>query len=199
MKKIILSTLLPVALFSSMSHATTNVSGGTINFSGAVTDATCTINGNSSANLSVALNPISAEQAGTAEGLIDVGKKAFSLDFSNCSSAKIGKVADVGTPTATPGLQMQFSSPNTISNDGKYLINQETDPEGNPRNVGIAIVLQNTETRPIILNQMLDTKLAGTSATPDTINFYAKYYKVGTQPAEAGVVRTMVTYNITYL
>ncbi|MBD8162260.1 fimbrial protein [Erwinia persicina] len=199
MKKVILSAILPVALFSSMSHATTSVSGGTINFSGAVTDATCTINGNNSANLSVALNPISTEQAGTAEGLIDVGKKAFSLDFSNCSSANIVKAADGKTPVATPSLQMQFSSPNTISNDGKYLINQENNPQGNPRNVGIAIVLQKTETQPIMLNQMLDTKLAGTSATPDTINFYAKYYKVGTQPAEAGVVRTMVTYNITYL
>lgn len=198
MKKVIIGTVLSTLIFSSMCYSETSVSGGTINFTGAVTDATCTINGNNSADLSVVLNPISTEQAGTSEGLIDVGKKAFSLDFSNCSSANIVNTGNGETPT-TPNLQMQFSSPNTISNDGKYLINQENDPQGNPRNVGVAIVLQNTETQPIPLNQMLDTKLGGTSSSPETLNFYAKYYKVGTQPAEAGTVRTMVTYSVTYL
>lgn len=201
MGKIIFIGVISFACASSLSYASTNVSGGTINFTGAVTDATCTINGNSSESLSVVLNPITTQQAGTTEGLIDAGKKSFSLDFSNCSSATKAAKSD-GTDTGTapaPTLKMQFSSPNTISNDGKYLINQENDAQGNPRNVGIAIVLQNKETLPVVLNQKLDTQFTGSSATPDKLNFYAKYYKVGTLAAEAGTVRTMVTYSISYL
>lgn len=194
-KTIIISSIIPFALASALSHAATNASGGTINFSGAVTDSTCTINGNNSASLSVVLSPITTQQAGTAEGLIDAGKKAFSLDFSNCTSAQATK--EQGAAAST--LKMQFSSPNTISNDGKYLINQENNTQGNPRNVGIAIVLQDAETQPIALHQELDTKLAGKSTTPESLNFYAKYYKVGTLAAEAGTVRTMVTYSISYL
>lgn len=197
-KAIFISSVISFACASSFSYATTNVSGGTINFSGAVTDSTCTINGNNSESLSVVLNPITTQQAGTAEGLIDAGKKSFSLDFSNCSSVQAIKEGDSGS-TPAPTLKMQFSSPNTISNDGKYLINQENNLQGNPRNVGIAIVLQNKETQPIPLHQQLDSQLAGNTTTPETLNFYAKYYKVGTLAAEAGTVRTMVTYSISYL
>lgn len=197
MKKLmILSVFSSLSTISFISTASTNVSGGIINFTGAVTDSTCTINGNNPASLSVALNPITTEQAGTSEGLIDAQKKAFSLDFSNCSSAK---TPGVGETRAAPTLKIQFSSSNTISNDGKYLINQESDANGKPRNVGIAIVLQNSETQPIMLNQTLDTKLAGNTSKPETLNFYAKYYKADTQPAEAGTVRTMVTYSVSYL
>ncbi|WP_455812477.1 fimbrial protein [Pseudomonas graminis] len=120
------------------------------------------------------------------------------MDFSNCSSVQAIKGGESGS-TPAPTLKMQFSSPNTISNDGKYLINQENNLQGNPRNVGIAIVLQNKETQPIPLHQQLDSQLAGNSTTPETLNFYAKYYKVGTLAAEAGTVRTMVTYSISYL
>ncbi|MBM7344578.1 fimbrial protein [Pantoea coffeiphila] len=197
MNKIItISSAVSLTVFSYTSLASTNVSGGTINFTGAVTDSTCTINGNNPASLSVALNPITTEQAGTAEGLIDTEKKAFSLDFSNCSSAQ--SAAAGGTQPA-PTLKIQFSSSNTISNDGKYLINQENGPNGQANNVGIAIVLQDSETQPIMLNQALDTKLAGNTSKPDTLNFYAKYYKVDTKPAQAGTVRTMVTYSVSYL
>ncbi|WP_455812479.1 hypothetical protein [Pseudomonas graminis] len=73
-KAIFISSVISFACASSFSYATTNVSGGTINFSGAVTDSTCTINGNNSESLSVVLNPITTQQAGTAEGLIDAGK-----------------------------------------------------------------------------------------------------------------------------
>lgn len=195
-KVITISTTASLALTSFMSIASTNVSGGTINFTGAVTDSTCTINGNNPASLSVALNPITTEQAGTTEGLIDAEKKAFSLDFSNCSSVQT--VAAGGTKPAST-LKIQFSSSNTISNDGKYLINQENGANGQSNNVGIAIVLQNTETQPVMLNQTLDTKLAGNTSKPETLNFYAKYYKVDTKPAQAGTVRTMVTYSVSYL
>ncbi|MTD27441.1 fimbrial protein [Erwinia sorbitola] len=200
MKNIIIaSSIIPLALVSSLSYAATSVSGGTINFSGAVTDATCTINGNNSASLSVVLNPITTQQAGTAEGIIDAGKKAFSLDFSNCASAQAATAEAGGGAAPASTLKMRFSSPNTISNDGKYLINQVNNAQGNPLNVGIAIVLQSTETQPISLQKDLDTKLAGNKTTPETLNFYAKYYKVGTAAAEAGTVRTMVTYSISYL
>lgn len=194
MKKLLLLTAIaPLAFSSVMSHAESVTSGGTINFSGKVTDATCTINGNNPASLTVPLNPITSAQAGETVGLVDVEKKAFSLSFSDCSSAKTGNTEDPAT------LKIQFSSANTISNDGKYLINQENDANGNPLNVGIAIVLQSAESTPLELNKVLDTKIQGNTSDPETVNFYAKYYKTDTQPAEAGNVRTMVTYSISYL
>lgn len=188
-------TLLFILMSSSISlaNAADNVAGGTLNFSGSITDATCTINGGNSSSMSIVLDPISVTQAGTTEGLLNDGKKAFSLDFSNCQS-----VAE-GFDPSTSLLKLQFSSANTISNDGKYLINQERNSQGNPKNVGVAIVTQSAESTPIPLNKIFNTNIKGTGTTPEALNLYAKYYKVGTAAAEAGQVTTMVTYNVTYL
>ncbi|MEQ4763289.1 fimbrial protein [Klebsiella aerogenes] len=193
MKNGIALSVAAMVLSIGAANATENVAGGTLNFAGSVTDATCTINGGNSASMSIVLDPISVTQAGTTEGLINDGKKAFSLEFSNCQSVASG------FDPATSLLKLQFSSANTISNDGKYLINQELNSQGNAKNVGIAIVKQNAETTPIALNQVFDTGVSGTGTTPDSVDFYAKYYKVGTNAAEAGQVTTMVTYNVTYM
>ena len=151
-------------LGSPLTFAAENVSGGTIHFMGTVTDATCTINGNNAESFTVALDPINTEQAGKNEGLIDAGKKAFSLTFSNCSSASAEK-DDSGKITSS--LKLQFSSANTISDDGKYLINQQMNAQGNPQNVGVAIVKQSAETQPILLNQPLDSGVNGSTSTPE--------------------------------
>lgn len=181
-----------MGLSVSVAQATENVAGGTINFTGMVTDATCTINGGNSASQSVMLEPISISQAGVAEGPIDAGKRAFTLTFSNCQSA------DSSIDPETDTIKLQFSSANTISNDGKYLINQENNTAGNPRNVGVTIVKQSAPSTPIPLNVSYDTAVTG-GAAQGSASFYAKYYKVGTLAAEPGQVRTMVTYNVSYL
>ncbi|CAQ85945.1 MULTISPECIES: fimbrial protein [Photorhabdus] len=193
MNKLALSTAAALIFTTSSAVAADSVSGGTLHFTGAVTDATCTINGGVSANLSIILEPISITQAGQKEGLIDTGKKAFSLEFSNCQSKA------TGFDPATSMLKIQFSSANSISNDGKYLVNEDLKADGQPKNVGIAIVKHKDESTPIMLNKAFDTGIKGSSKEREVIDFYAKYYKVGTTEADPGKVVTRVTYHVTYL
>ncbi|OWO86516.1 hypothetical protein B5C26_01175 [Photorhabdus luminescens] len=193
MNKLALSTTAALIFATGSAVAVDKSAGGTLHFSGAVTDATCTINGGSSANLSIILEPISVTQAGQKEGLIDHGKKSFSLEFSNCQSNA------ASFDPATSMLKIQFSSSHTISNDAKYLINQEVNANGKPKNVGIAIVKHADENTPIMLNKAFDTGIKGSTPTTELVDFYAKYYKVGTADADPGKVVTMVTYHVTYL
>ncbi|NHB98271.1 fimbrial protein [Photorhabdus stackebrandtii] len=192
MNKLALSTAAAL-IFTGSAVAADNSAGGTLHFSGAVTDTTCTINGGAAANLTIVLEPISITQAGQKEGLIDFGKKAFSLEFSNCQSKA------VGFDPATSMLKIHFSSAHSIANDGNYLMNQELNANGKPKNVGIAIVKYTEENTPIMLNKALDTGIKGSTPAPEVVDFYAKYYKVGTADAEPGKVITMVTYHVAYL
>lgn len=189
--KTLLAIITATVLSTSTTFAESNVSGGTLSFSGYVTDTTCTINGGDSASMSIFLDPISITQAGTTEGLIDSGKKAFSLEFSNCQTG--------GSQLTAPMLKLQFSSVNTISTSGTYLINQVTNAAGEPLNVGIALVKRDNENIPIQLNQVFETGINGSDPTPETVDLYAKYYKVGNKAAEPGQVSTMVTYSVTYM
>ncbi|KAA1181148.1 fimbrial protein [Photorhabdus heterorhabditis] len=193
MNKLALSTAAALIFTTSSAIAFEGANGGTIHFSGAVVDTTCTINGGVSANLSIILAPISVSQASQKEGLLDSGKKAFSLEFSNCQSKAVGFAPE------TSMLKIEFSSANSISNDGKYLVNEEVNADGKPKNVGIAIVKHSEENTPIILNKAFDTGIKGSGSAPEVIDFYAKYYKVGTAEADPGKVVTRVTYHLTYL
>ncbi|MBS9439038.1 type 1 fimbrial protein [Photorhabdus noenieputensis] len=193
MNKLALSTTAALIFTAGSAVAADNAAGGTLHFSGAVTDATCTINGGASTSLSIILEPISVTQAGQKEGLIDFGKKAFTMEFSNCQSKA------VGFDPSTSMLKIQFSSSHTIANDGKYLMNQELNANGKPKNVGIALVKHAEEHTPIMLNKAFDTGIKGSGAVPETVDFYAKYYKIGTAEADLGKVVTMVTYHVTYM
>ena len=117
-KKILPLLLLSATLFSSNILAATNVAGGIILFSGAISDTTCKINGGDSANLTMLLEPISTSDAGTkAYTVITKNQKALKLTFSDCA------------PAGGPGgnLKFHFSSPNSISADGQYLVNDTVD------------------------------------------------------------------------
>lgn len=76
-KKFALAASLSLIFVANSASAATTASGGSINFTGFITDATCTIN-NGNANMSVLLDPITVNQI-THSGAIEEGKKAFSL------------------------------------------------------------------------------------------------------------------------
>ncbi|HCM63168.1 MAG TPA: type 1 fimbrial protein [Morganella sp. (in: Bacteria)] len=162
--------------------AATTASGGSINFTGFITDATCTIN-NGNTNMSVLLDPITVGQI-TRPGVIEEGKKAFSIELSDCNAS------DKDSKT----LHINFASTNMIANNGNYLLNQETDEKGNPKNVGIALVTQK-DSQLVNLNTQYDTKIA---ADNGIVQFYAQYYKVGSEAAQPGKINTMLTYNLSY-
>ncbi|MBE8613805.1 type 1 fimbrial protein [Morganella morganii] len=181
-KKFALAASLSFIFVANSASAATTASGGSINFTGFITDATCTIN-NGNANMSVLLDPITVNQI-THSGAIEEGKKAFSLELSDCNASDKDKKS----------LHINFASTNLIANNGNYLINQETDEKGNHKNVGIALTSQKSD-EVINLNTPYDTKII---ADNGVMQFYAKYYKVGSEPAQPGKINTMLTYNLSY-
>ncbi|MCG0078962.1 fimbrial protein [Escherichia coli] len=192
-KSIMTVSLLAAAIASTSAVAADNSAGGIINFTGAITDTTCTINGGKSADFTVALSPISVKDAGTTVGLITKNKKSIALTFSGCSSA-------AGT-TDTP-LKVYFSSADNISTDGKYLLNNSVNESDArvARNVGFALVEPGSST-PITLNQPYPTKIMGTATAPDseTLTLDVYYYKTNTAAATVGELSSNVTYTISYL
>lgn len=192
-KSIMTVSMLAAAIASTSAVAADNSAGGVINFTGAITDTTCTINGGKSADFTVALSPISVKDAGTAVGLITKNKKSIALTFSGCSPA-------AGT-TGTP-LKVYFSSADNISTDGKYLLNNSVNESDASvaRNVGFALVEPGSST-PISLNQPYTTDIMGTTKAPDseTLTLDVYYYKTNATAATVGDLSSNVTYTISYL
>ena len=192
-KSIMTVSMLAAAIASTSAVAADNSAGGVINFTGAITDTTCTINGGKSADFTVALSPISVKDAGTAVGLITKNKKSIALTFSGCSPA-----ADT---TGTP-LKVYFSSADNISTDGKYLLNNSVNESDASvaRNVGFALVEPGSST-PISLNQPYTTDIMGTAKAPDseTLTLDVYYYKTNATAATVGDLSSNVTYTISYL
>ncbi|MBT0723594.1 type 1 fimbrial protein [Rosenbergiella sp. S61] len=189
-----LSIMAVSILASTQVMADTSSAGGTINFSGAITDTTCTINGGKSADFSVALSPISVTDAGTtANSVITKNKKSISLTFSDCSPAGAN---------ANSALKIYFSSAQNISNDGRYLINNSVNENDQAvaKNVGFALT-NSGSTTPIQLNQPLTTTLTGSSKAPsaETLNLDVYYYKPNSQAAKVGAVNSSLIYTVSYL
>ena len=192
-KSIMTVSLLAAANASKSAVAEDNSARVIINFTGAITDTTCTINGGKSADFTVALSPISVKDAGTTVGLITKNKKSIALTFSGCSPA-------AGT-TGTP-LKVYFSSADNISTDGKYLLNNSVNESDASvaRNVGFALVEPGSST-PITLNQPYTTDIMGTATAPDseTLTLDVYYYKTNAAAATVGELSSNVTYTISYL
>lgn len=188
-KSIMTVSLLAAAIASTSAVAADNSAGGIINFTGAITDTTCTINGGKSADFTVALSPISVTDAGTKVGLITKNKKSIALTFSGCSPA-------AGT-TDTP-LKVYFSSADNISTDGQYLVNNSVNENDASvaRNVGFALV-EPGSSKPIPLNKVYPTKIKGTASETLTLDVY--YYKTNAAAATVGELSSNVTYTISYL
>lgn len=192
-KKMFTLTLVAAALNAGYASAEDNAAGGVINFTGAITDTTCTINGGKSADFTVALSPITVDDAGTTVGPITKNKKTISLTFSGCSPA----AGTAGTP-----LKIYFSSADNISTDGKYLLNNtvnESDASVS-RNVGFSLA-EPSSSSPIALNQPYVTNIMGDKAAPDseTLNLDVYYYKTNSEAAKVGALSSNVTYTVSYL
>ena len=82
MKKTIISSVLAVAALAPIASF---ASDGTINFTGAVTSQTCTINSGASSTFTVALPKVATSALATAGA--KAGQTAFTIALSNCSPA----------------------------------------------------------------------------------------------------------------
>lgn len=184
-------TLLSLAVVSFPTLAVTNSEGGTLNFSGAISDTTCTINGADSSTLTIVLNPITVTDAGTtANQVIVKNQKTFDLTFSDCAPAS----------NPVSNLKIYFSSAN-ISNSGLYLTNTSVDESDTSvaKNVGFSLSTTQAPTTPLPLNSGLDTGLSGAGASAETFSLIASYYKTAAAAAKPGAIQSSVVYTISYL
>lgn len=208
--KIFTRALLAVAMgglaLSGTAMATTSssVGGGTITFSGSVTDTTCNVTTNNGGDFTVNLEPITTDSLGTSTGIITSGATAFTIAVSGCSGY-------TATSTTAQALDITFSGAN-ISDDETYLKNAT----GTATGVGIALTSDGSTA--ITLDTALDTGLATTSsgsssdsdsdsssdsAVYDTgaagdITYYANYYNYGGSSVTTGSVVTTATYVFSY-
>jgi len=192
MNKTIISAVIAASAFSSLSAmAATDSAGGTLTFTGQVTDTTCTINGGNSANMTIALDPVSMTDV-AATGIAQKNRKQFTLEFANCTSASMGQTGADGKKNT---LSLILTS-DSISNDGLYLNNTLLKADGTKKNVGIALSTLAASDTPLNLRTGIDTAVEGDATTVD---LYASYYHVGAAAADTGAVNTMVTYTVAYL
>lgn len=185
--------VLPLVLLSPYIFAAENKSGGLITLMGAIADTTCTINSGKSANFTVALNPISVQDAGTITGPILKNKGEILLTFSNC--APVEGASDTN-------LKIYFSSTNGISGDGKYLINNTVNENDAAvaRNVGFSLASPGSST-PIPLNKPFETVITEEDVTVNSrrLEMDVYYYKTNPLMAKVGELHSYLTYTISYL
>ncbi|ORM88255.1 fimbrial protein [Pantoea cypripedii] len=181
-------------LFCNLASATTTsgVGGGTITFSGAVTDVTCNVTTSNGSDFTVDMSPVTTTDVGTTVGVVTANPQQFSLTVDGCSGFD-------NTSTTAQSLQIKFSGSN-VSDDGVYLKNLS----GTATGVGVGITSDGSTL--VALNSALDTGLATTSsdstsfdtAANGTLTYYANYYNYGGTSVTTGSVITTATYTFDY-
>lgn len=193
--KVLLTSFISVALLSisNASAATANsVAGGTITFSGSVSDTTCNVTTNNGGDFTVNLMPVTTTNIGKTIGVVSTGATPFTMSISGCEGYS-------STSTTAQALQISFSGSN-VSDDNKYLKNAT----GTASGVGIAITSDGSNA--VDLNTAIKTGLStstsdGTSydtAPQGNVTLYANYYNYGGASAGTGTVVSSVTYTFSY-
>lgn len=174
-------------VFSGAAFATesTGVAGGTITFSGAVSDTTCDVTTNNGADFTVNLSPITVTDLGTTAGVVTTNSKEFTMNLKNCSAAE----EDSDT------LKVTFNSSN-ISDDGKYLKNY-----GSTGAEGVGIALTSDGSSVVAFDTAFDTGLSAKNVTTEDgakLTMFAHYYNYGGSAITTGKVVTDATYSFSY-
>ena len=182
-----LAVALGVALAGAAMAATPD--GGTITFTGEVTDVTCTIKGGAGTN-GGANNFLVALAAAEASTLATVGAtanpKAFSVEIgghSGDTGCPGGKISTMSFSTASPQIDAATGAlRNALVNEATNVEIQLTDASGT------AIDLADPT-----YNQDVTMPATG----PGVLEFQAQYLAVG-GAATPGLISTSVVYGVTY-
>ncbi|ASU37301.1 fimbrial protein [Herbaspirillum sp. meg3] len=179
MKKTIISSLLAIAALAPVASF---ASDGTINFTGTVTNQTCTINGGSP-NFSVTLPKVSASSLATAGA--KAGQKPFTIALTACS-------------TKSGGARALFEIGSGVNTNTGRLINTVTDNTGAK---GVEIGLATANGTDILVNGVSTQPQSFVAIDANgsaTLNYLAQYVATGTVPTGAGATTSSVTYSIEY-
>jgi major type 1 subunit fimbrin (pilin) len=158
-----------------------SASDGTITFTGAITSATCTINGGgANSSFTVALPRVSATSF-AGEGAAS-GRTAFALNLTDCAPA-------TGNVHAyfNPGVLVNVASGNLLNDTGVGLA------------TGIELTLRNPDASKIQLGAAdvgQNSKAVALDAGAGTLNYWVEYTR--TAAIVAGGVSSSVVYDIVY-
>lgn len=173
MNKFSLASALAIALFAAPAA---QAADGTIEFTGAVTAVTCTINGGN-ADFNVVLPTVSAASLATSGAV--AGRTPFKIEVSGCTP-------DTGKISAF------FEADAHVTQDGRLSID-----DGGAKNVQVALLNDRHDLIKVgaaaVDQKSQKVDLAGGSAV---LNYYAQYE--ATDAAEAGTVATRVRYTMSY-
>lgn len=188
MKQYIIAAAVALSLGSVAAASAQTANGGTITFTGVVTDTTCTITGGSGTNggrnnFIVALDavPVTALPAAGAQA----GPKDFNVVIGGPGqgSCTDGKVASMAFLTSSPQVDPTTGTlKNALAGEATNTNIELLDGSGNVINLASAA---NAVTSPAIVNNMA------------TIPFTAQYLAVG-GAATPGLVSTSVVYAVEY-
>ncbi|WP_338124591.1 fimbrial protein [Ewingella americana] len=167
----VIALLVNTALLSTMAHA----ADGTINFTGNITAAACTVD-TASANRTVALGNVSSS-AFTAAGST-ASPTAFVIDLTNC-------------PATVTSASTKFDGPANATNSSIIALSSGQTATG----VGVAIY-ENDSSTLIPLGTASKAK-AITTAGPNTLNFIAKYMATAAA-VTAGTANAVTTFTVVY-
>lgn len=183
MKKTLVASAFGLLLSANGAMAATSsqVAGGTISFTGSVTDTTCDVTTSGDKDFTVTLSPVALTDIDGA-GVATAGAKQFDMKVAGCTGYTDG---------GTESLHITFSGSN-ISDDELYFKNDT----GTATGVGIAITTDGSSA--VALNSSVDAGL-GENVTEGTVTYYANYYNfAGQGQAQAGTVVTSATYTFNY-
>ncbi|ESN53165.1 fimbrial protein [Enterobacter sp. MGH 16] len=179
MRKLIISTAVMMAFAGNAMAADT----GTIQFTGAVTDTTCSVDiGGAGSDATVQLPTVSATSLATAASV--AGKTQFTISLSGCTGA--------------PGTAKAFFEPgSTVNTNTGRLLNTDTAGAGN---VSLQLLDGTTDTA---INVGDYSQVSGGTGFVDissgsaVLPYFVQYYAED-DVVSAGAVASQVTYSISY-
>lgn len=189
MKKILLVASIASAM--SLANIANAATGGTITFTGKVTDQTCQVvlNGSASASGTVTLRTVPKSYLATVNST--AGTEDFTLDLTGCTSSATAFGVTAYFPdnsayidTATSTLKNQETGATAATNVGLELLDKAS---------GVAVPLGKS---------ISDTKYKYTTvaanATTASMKYQVQYKNNGSAAATAGLVKGIAVYELAY-
>ena len=188
MKYIIIATAVALTLGAAASASAQSSSGGTITFTGAINDATCTISGGAGSsggagNFAVALDPVNADQLAAAGDIAAPKRFDVVIGGPGQGTCVDGKVATMSF----------LSSSSRIDPVTGALANSLT---GEATNVQIQLA-DGVAAAPINLADPTNGSQATITNNTATIPYFAQYLAVN-GASTPGLVSTSVVYAVRY-
>lgn len=166
------------AVTAALSMSNVFAAAGTVNFTGEILDAACTVDV-ASQNQTVDLGKYNKSEFNNTSG-IKTAATGFNIVLKDCpSTVSSTKVRFDGTPEATDSRLLAIDS--TVQGAAK----------------GVAINLMTADKADLPLHGLNSYNYTLSSTEPNTLKFYAQYQSTSTQ-VEAGPANSVASFSVVY-